>query len=173
MRSACATGPDGQRTTGSRRRPRRRGHHAAQRQRRQRECRQQGLRWTTQADVTLGALTGLVGSETLGTSASGRFDTKDVGTAKLVSVDPVGLVDGGDGGLARNYRLAPVGNARADITPRPLTVEAVSAANKVYDASTVATVSGGALGGLVGSETLATHASRPFCTTRMSAPTSR
>jgi uncharacterized caspase-like protein len=44
--------------------------------------------------------------------------------------------------------------ATADITPKALTLSSVTAANKVYDGSTLASVSGGSLAGLVSGEDL-------------------
>ncbi|NYS36164.1 hypothetical protein HZZ02_21055, partial [Streptococcus danieliae] len=46
------------------------------------------------------------------------------------------------------------GSGSGDITPKAVTITGMSAVNKVYDGNTKASVSGGALLGLVGSETL-------------------
>ena len=59
------------------------------------------------ASVTAGALTGLVGNETLAVAATGQFDTPGVGSGKPVNVS-LTLGDGSNGGLASNYVLASV-----------------------------------------------------------------
>lgn len=104
-----------------------------------------------------GALSGLVGTETLGfTLASGLFDTKDAGVGKTVTAS-LQLVDGGNGGKAGNYTLPNDGKASfsGTILPKSLTVSGIAAADKVYDGSTVASVSVGSVQGLVGDETVA------------------
>ncbi|MCG2594821.1 YDG domain-containing protein [Ramlibacter sp. XY19] len=92
---------------------------------------------TTAATVT-GLTDNRVPGDTLTlSSSSASFDNKNVGTAKPVTVAGLG-VTGTDAG---NYVLAGSSTlASADITPRALTVSA-TAANKVYDATTAATVS--------------------------------
>jgi trimeric autotransporter adhesin len=97
-------------------------------------------------DATTNAtLSGSAGVVPLGTdavtvsgSATGTFDTKNVGTAKPVTVSGLGL-SGADAG---NYVL--VSGLSADITPATLTVTGLNANNKVYDGTTAATFSGSA-----------------------------
>jgi hypothetical protein len=88
-------------------------------------------------DLASAALTGAAGGDdvTLNTSgASGAFTSKTVGNAKPVTISGLGLA----GVDAANYTLTqPSGTA--DITKRTLSVTA-AAANKVYDATTTATV---------------------------------
>lgn len=60
----------------------------------------------TTARPTLTLSAGLVGAETLGVSASGQFNSKNVAGAHTVTVDSVNLADGSNGGLASNYSLA-------------------------------------------------------------------
>ncbi len=94
---------------------------------------------TAYAAVTPGTLSGFVGSETVNVaSATGTFDNKNAGTGKTVTVAYT-LSDGANGGLAANYTLAGTTHS-ADITPKLLTAS-YSAANKVYDGTTAATVS--------------------------------
>ncbi len=109
----------------------------------------------TVATISGGVLAGLVGAESLTlTSGNSQFDTKDVGIAKTVTGTAT-LADGANGGLAGNYLLASGAfTASANITPRPLTLSGVTAANKLYDGTTVATLAGGTLVGLVGVESL-------------------
>ncbi|WP_172600431.1 YDG domain-containing protein [Sulfurivermis fontis] len=94
---------------------------------------------TTTASVTAGTLSGFVGSETVTVaSATGAFADKNTGTNKNVTASYT-LADGANGGLASNYTLAGE-TLQASITPKALTAS-YTAANKVYDGTTVATVS--------------------------------
>ncbi len=70
--------------------------------------------------------------------AVGSFADQNVGTDKPVSVGGLTLT-GADAG---NYRLAPLPNLRADITRATLSLAGLSATNKVYDATTAATLTG-------------------------------
>jgi hypothetical protein len=58
----------------------------------------------TTAAITVGTLSGLVGSETVSATASGTFDSKDAGSRSATAT--YSLVDGNNGGLAANYSLA-------------------------------------------------------------------
>ena len=110
----------------------------------------------TTATVSAGSLSGLVGSQTLNVSATGTFDTKNVGTGKSVNVAYT-LSDGSNGGLASNYALAS-GSTTADVTAATLSITAPTATNKTYDGNNNITVSAGTLSGFVGSETVTTTA---------------
>jgi hypothetical protein len=109
---------------------------------------------TTAGAVTVGTLSGFVGTETVtatGTAAS--YSSANVGTYAGVTVT-YNLADGTNGGLAINYSLA-AGSASGTITAKSLTIGAPSIASKVYDGTTTAgAVTVGSLSGLVGSETL-------------------
>jgi hypothetical protein len=74
---------------------------------------------TTTASINLGTLSGLIGSETLGVTASGSFESKNAGvrtaTATYALAD-----DSSSGGLASNYVLAPTQNLSGFITRRPV-----------------------------------------------------
>ncbi|WP_159915425.1 YDG domain-containing protein [Pantoea sp. 18069] len=108
---------------------------------------------TTVATLSGGTLEGLVADETLGLSGqSGVFSDKNAAVGKNVTVTGATLSDGT--GLASNYTVSNATGVTADITAKALTVSGVTAANKTYDGTTVATLSGGTLNGLVGSETL-------------------
>ena len=107
----------------------------------------------TKASLTGGILNGLVGGESLSVSGlTGTFANQNAGTGKAVTVTGTTLVDGT--GLASNYSVSNPTGVTGDITPKALTVSGLVAANKVYDATTKATVTGGTLNGLVGGETL-------------------
>ncbi|MBO0494342.1 YDG domain-containing protein, partial [Pseudomonas sp. Marseille-Q1929] len=108
---------------------------------------------STAATLNGGTLNGLVGSETLTVGGlTGVFDNQNVGTGKTVSISGVTLGDGT--GLASNYAVSNPSSVTAAITAKALTLTGVSANGKVYDGSTAATLNGGTLNGLVGSETL-------------------
>jgi hypothetical protein len=103
---------------------------------------------TTAATLSAGnyQLLGVLGSNvvTLNDPTSGTYDTKDVGSGKMVSVTGLSI----SGRDAANYTLAsssisePVGV----ITALPMTVTGITAADKVYDGTTAATIDpGGAM----------------------------
>jgi trimeric autotransporter adhesin len=110
-------------------------------------------------DTSGAALAGVVAGDTVTLtvgSATGAFDTKNVGTAKTVSVSGLSLT-GADSG---NYILTQP-TTTADITAATLTVTGITAANKGYDGSTDATLdtSGAALVGVVPSDAVALDSS--------------
>jgi hypothetical protein len=96
---------------------------------------------------------GLVGTETITATGTANFNSKNVVTANLVSVDTVTLSDGTNGGLASNYSLAPGQTTAALITPAALTAT-VTAPSKVYDGTTTALPTLAIAAGLVGTETI-------------------
>ncbi len=108
-------------------------------------------------DLTLGAL---VGSETLALSGSGTASSKNVGTR---TVDTVGLSLGDGTGLASNYTFTG-GTHELDITAASLSISGITASNKVYDATTGATidVSGALYSGLLGSDDVTVSATGLF-----------
>ena len=109
----------------------------------------------TSASVTLGALSGEVAGETLGTSTVvGTFNSKDVLAANTVNAVYT-LVDGTNGELASNYSLAN-DSLGSTITAKALTMTGSTAASKVYDGNRTASVTLGALSGEVVGETLGT-----------------
>jgi filamentous hemagglutinin family protein len=101
----------------------------------------------TTATVTNYGFSGLVGSEVLTATSTANFDTKDVGVAKPVTLSGITLGDGSLGGLARDYVVAPTAAGSATITQAVISqVTGVTAANKVYDGTTAATLVSGTLG---------------------------
>ncbi|MCA6215646.1 filamentous hemagglutinin N-terminal domain-containing protein [Ideonella sp. B7] len=113
---------------------------------------------TTTASVGGGLLAGVVSGDSVATRLTGQFDNKNAGTGKTVSVD-LGLT----GADAANYVLASsTASTTADITAKTVTAGAVSAANKVYDGTTAAAVSGGALSGLMAGDTVSTTLAGQF-----------
>lgn len=80
-----------------------------------------------------------VAGDTLSLDYSAAFVSKAVGSARPITVSGITL----SGADAANYTLA-AGSAStsATISPRPVSVSGVSAADKVYDGGTVATLGG-------------------------------
>ncbi|TDP61689.1 YDG domain-containing protein, partial [Roseateles toxinivorans] len=103
---------------------------------------------TTAATVSGGAPTGLLQGDQVSVSfGSGSFLDKNVGSGKTVVLSGFGL-SGADAG---NYTLSAPASLSADITPARISVSGLTVNNKVYDATTVATLAGSgqlnALGG--------------------------
>ena len=93
----------------------------------------------TTAAPTLSITAGLVGTETVVATGTATFNSKNVLTANLVTVNSSALANGLNGGLASNYSLASGQSVADSITPKALT-GSVTAANKPYDANTSATI---------------------------------
>jgi hypothetical protein len=97
---------------------------------------------TTAATLATGgaAFTGMIAGDVLTVgSATGTFGNKNAGTGKTVSISGITL-GGADAG---NYTLtSSTASTTANITPANITVTGVTAANKVYDATTAATLGG-------------------------------
>ncbi|MES2945251.1 MAG: YDG domain-containing protein, partial [Pseudomonadota bacterium] len=86
----------------------------------------------TSAKAELTVTSGLVNGETLSIRNLASFDSKDVATAGLVTVNKIGLYDGDNGGLASNYRIVAGQTANARITAKNIRV----AGKRAYDGST-------------------------------------
>ena len=106
---------------------------------------------TTTATISGGTLNGIVGADVvaLATATSGTFASSALGIGKTVT-SAMTLT----GSAAGNYTITQP-TLTANITPKALTVTGATAVNKVYDAATTATISGGILNGIVGSEVVA------------------
>jgi hypothetical protein len=106
--------------------------------------------------TTTGAsFTGMAIGDTLTvTGATGLFDTKDVGTGKTVNISGLVLA----GADSANYTLTnSTATTTANITPASISaITGISAANKVYDGTTTATLttSSAAFTGRLGSDVL-------------------
>jgi filamentous hemagglutinin family protein len=95
------------------------------------------------ADLRVSGIGGLVGAETVALRGVGQFGDKNVGTGKAVGNVQYILSDGANGGLASNYTFAaPGGTYSADITRLRINVNGLVASDKVYDASTRASLVG-------------------------------
>src|SRR3989339_509729 len=106
---------------------------------------------TTAASLTgtaalVGVEAGDVANVTLGGSASASFASAGVGTGIAVTVTGYSI----SGTAAANYTLAQPTGLTADITAKGLTISGLTADNKVYNATTAASLTGTAA--LVGVE---------------------
>ncbi|NTV03049.1 MAG: filamentous hemagglutinin N-terminal domain-containing protein, partial [Chlorobiaceae bacterium] len=115
---------------------------------------------TAAADITVGALSGLVGSETVTATATGTFDSKNAGSRTATAV--YALADGVGGGLAANYSLANTTGLAATISQKALSITGSSASGKEYDGNTSAVITPGSLAGFIGSETVTATAAGTF-----------
>nr|WP_316641658.1 YDG domain-containing protein [uncultured Roseateles sp.] len=97
---------------------------------------------STAASLSGSAIVDALAGDRVGLSgtAVARFSDKQAGTGKSVSVSGITL-SGADAG---NYSLVLPDELRADITPATLVISGLSANNKVYDATRVASLSGNA-----------------------------
>jgi filamentous hemagglutinin family protein len=102
---------------------------------------------TTTAALTGGTVSGLVGSDSVTLTQTGVFASANVGTGILVTAS-----DTLSGAAASNYTFTQPTDLTGNITPAPLTIVGTSVASKVYDGTTTATLTGGRLLGLVGTD---------------------
>ncbi len=103
---------------------------------------------TTTATITGGSLSGVIGSDDVEISTpAGSFATANSGNNI-----PVTAALTLSGSSAGNYTLTQPSPLSADITPKTLTVTGMTAENKVYDGTTIATLFGGTLSGVIGSD---------------------
>jgi hypothetical protein len=109
---------------------------------------------TTATISGTGTLSGVLAGDTVSLTgtATGTFDSKNVG-ARTATISGLSLT----GASANNYQLGTVTAAGATITPKTVTISGLTAQNKVYDATTAATlavVSGGktAIVGIIGGD---------------------
>jgi len=113
---------------------------------------------TSTASVSGGYLHGLVDGDSVALSQSGSFSDKTAGTGKTVT--ETFAISGGDAG---NYVLMNTSAiARADIAQALLTVSGSAAANKTYDGTTLAQVSGGTLAGVIAGDSVTLSQSGTF-----------
>ncbi|WP_426335828.1 YDG domain-containing protein [Pseudoduganella sp. R-31] len=102
-----------------------------------------------QLDTSNAVFSNLVSGETISLSATGAFADKNAGAAKVVNI---ASSYGGD--YVGNYIITGQSDTSASIARKALTIVGMSAADKTYDGTTGASLVGGSLSGLVGSETL-------------------
>ena len=102
---------------------------------------------STAATITGGSLVGVIGSDAVVLNQAGTFGQSGVGTSIAVTA-----ADTITGSAAGNYSLIQPTGITANITQKSLTVSGATVSNKVYDGTTTATVIGGSLVGLVGTD---------------------
>lgn len=116
----------------------------------------------TSANISAKNISGIVPNDVVGaTVSSANFDTKNVGTGKTVTVNGIAL-SGTDAG---NYTLnTTTATTLANITPKALSITGFASANKVYDRTTLATITNkGTLSGVVSGDTVSfTNGSATF-----------
>jgi hypothetical protein len=101
---------------------------------------------TTAVTLSGGTLTGIIdGDDVTLNVGSGFFEDKNVGTSKNVIVSGYSL----SGADASKYSLIQPPSITADITPKPVFLTGITAADKVYDGNTIATLSNGTLNGVI------------------------
>jgi filamentous hemagglutinin family protein len=104
---------------------------------------------TTAATLSGGTLSGVIGSDSVSLTQSGAFASANAGTGVAVNAS-----DSLGGTAAGNYTITQPTGLTANITPASLTVSGTSAVNKIYDGTTAATLSGGTLSGIIGSDSV-------------------
>jgi hypothetical protein len=116
---------------------------------------------TTAATVsTAGAVVqGLVAGDDVHVTSTGTFADKNAGNSKTVTL--ANTYGGADAG---NYAIAGQSSATASITQKALAVSGITAADKVYDGTTAATVStaGAVIQGLVAGDDVQVTATGTF-----------
>jgi len=88
-----------------------------------------------------GVVTGDANNMSLSGSAAATFANKNAGDTKTITFAGYSL----SGSRKDQYTLTQPTGITANITTRPIAVSGVSASNKVYDGTTVATLSGGTI----------------------------
>jgi filamentous hemagglutinin family protein len=96
-----------------------------------------------------GTLSGFIGSDTGTLVQSGTFASKNAGSGIAVTA-----TDTLTGTSADDYVVTQPTGLAANITPAPLTVSGTIVDSKVYNGTTVATLTGGSLLGLIGGDTV-------------------
>jgi hypothetical protein len=104
---------------------------------------------TAVASVSGGSLVGVVGTEDVRLTEVAAFSQSNVGTGlTVIAANVLG------GTAASNYTLTQQTGLTANITAKALTVAGTTVANKTYDGTNTATVSGGSLVGVISGETI-------------------
>jgi hypothetical protein len=94
---------------------------------------------TNTATPVLSITNGLVGTETVTATGTASYNSQNVNTANLVTVNTTSLANGSNGGLATNYSLAAGQTAAANITRKTITpTVSNTGVTKVYDGTSTA-----------------------------------
>jgi len=99
------------------------------------------------ASLNGGSLLGLIGDDSVTLTQAGTFASKNVGIGIAVTAS-----DSLGGTSAGNYVLVDPTGLTANITPASLTVSGTAVGSKVYNGSSVASLSGGSLVGVLGGD---------------------
>jgi hypothetical protein len=90
----------------------------------------------------------IYGPDAVGTVATQAYDNRNVGTGKTLTASGLVMNDGNGG---NNYAATYVADTTGVITPASLT-GSITAADKVYDSTVSATITGRGLSGIIGSD---------------------
>jgi len=103
---------------------------------------------TTMASLTSGTLLGVVTGETVTLTQAGTYASPNAGLQNITATDSLG----GTTAVLSNYTLTQPTALSATIAKAPLTVTGTVANSTAYNGTTAASLSGGTLVGVVGSE---------------------
>jgi trimeric autotransporter adhesin len=109
---------------------------------------------TNTATLTGGTLDGVISPDVVNFTASGTFSQSTVGAG--IAITSTSTIDN------TNYSLTQPTLTARDITAKPITVTGVTTSNKVYDRTNVATLTGGALNGVISPDVVNFTASGTF-----------
>jgi len=99
------------------------------------------------ATLSGGSLSGFIGSDTATLVQAGTFASKNAGSGVAVTA-----ADTLTGASAGDYVVTQPTGLTANITPALLSVSGTTVASKIYNGTTVATLTGGSLVGVIGSD---------------------
>jgi len=112
---------------------------------------------TAVATLTGGSLNGIISGDTVTLTQAGSFSTVNAGTSVAVTAsDTLG------GASAANYSITQPTGLTGIILPKSLTVTGTTVSTKSYDGTTTASLVGGTLSGVVGSESITLNQSGTF-----------
>jgi mucin-19 len=116
-------------------------------------------------DASNAALTGLITGDVVQVFANGFFADKNVNWDAVNQTElqkTVNLAETYSGADRRNYVITAQGSAQAKILQKALTIGGTTVADKVYDQTDSATVTAGALTGMIGTELVGVTAAGTF-----------
>jgi filamentous hemagglutinin family protein len=115
---------------------------------------------TNAASLSGGTLVGVINGDTVTLTQSGTFSQTGVGNGISVTA-----TDTLSGTSARNYSLVQPTGLTAKILAKPLTINGTTAANKPYDGTDVASLSGSTLVGVITGDTVTLNQAGTFAQT--------
>ena len=119
---------------------------------------------TTNASGTaaVASLAGAGAGDVVNTAAGLAYTDKNAGTGKTVKAAGLTIKDSANADMTANYTISYVDNLVSVIDKAALTASGITAANKVYDGTTSASLSGGSLSGLIGSDVVGVSGTGAF-----------